>query len=259
MCDNGLSHPHTKIPSQRQGFSSTFCARTAGEFLPVTNEATAVVPNTTDLIVASGDRVLAESLAHYFHAVSDMSVTSIVYDLSRLSNSRHHGRELVLFDVDSTLDELFETVERLKWESSQTGIALLAGRHADIVIEQAVRLKVNAYFSKSRPIDELLEGLRTIAAGKQWYSDEVKSRLEFIPEDGSFRLKTDGKLSSLTPRQLEVLRHLARGLSTKEAAKKLHLSEKAIESHKYRIMNKLDMHDRVELARYAIREGLVLP
>ena len=52
------------------------------------------------------------------------------------------------------------------------------------------------------------------------------------------------------------LRRLARGLAKKEIASLMHLSPKTIESHSSRLMGKLDIHDRVELARYAIREGL---
>lgn len=70
-------------------------------------------------------------------------------------------------------------------------------------------------------------------------------------------MRGESGLSSLTNRQLEVLRHLAVGQSVKEVARQMHLSEKSIDSHKYRIMNKLGIHDRVELARFAIREGLV--
>jgi DNA-binding NarL/FixJ family response regulator len=61
---------------------------------------------------------------------------------------------------------------------------------------------------------------------------------------------------TLTEREIEVLRYLARGLSKKEVASMMHLSPKTIESHSTRLMDKLDIHDRVELARYAIREGL---
>jgi len=54
-----------------------------------------------------------------------------------------------------------------------------------------------------------------------------------------------------------VLRHLAYGLSVKDVARKMHISVKSVDSHKYRIMQSLGIHDRVDLARYAIREGLV--
>lgn len=70
-------------------------------------------------------------------------------------------------------------------------------------------------------------------------------------------MKTQSYLSTLTLRQLQVLRHLVRGESVKEVAATMSLSERAIESHKYRIMQKLGIHDRVELTRFAIREGLM--
>ena len=62
--------------------------------------------------------------------------------------------------------------------------------------------------------------------------------------------------SRLTRREHEVLRYLARGMSKKEVAATMHLSPKTIENHTSNLMSKLDIHDRVELCRYAIREGL---
>ena len=63
--------------------------------------------------------------------------------------------------------------------------------------------------------------------------------------------------SCLTERQLEILCHLALGYSVKEVANILQLSQKSVDCHKSRIMRRLGIHDRVQLARYAIREGLV--
>ena len=57
-------------------------------------------------------------------------------------------------------------------------------------------------------------------------------------------------------RQVEVLRYIARGLSKKEIASLMHVSVKTVEKHTDALMSKLNIHDRVELARYAIREGL---
>ncbi len=69
----------------------------------------------------------------------------------------------------------------------------------------------------------------------------------------------DKSIDCLTARQQEILACLAMGDSVKDAAKKLYLSPKSVEGHKHRIMKKLGIHDRVLLARYAIRQGLILP
>ena len=69
----------------------------------------------------------------------------------------------------------------------------------------------------------------------------------------------DKSISCLTNRQQEILTFLALGDSVKEVARKIHLAPKSAEGHKHRIMKKLGLHDRVLLARYAIRNGLILP
>ena len=68
----------------------------------------------------------------------------------------------------------------------------------------------------------------------------------------------DQSIDCLTNRQQEILACLAMGDSVKEVARKLHLAPKSVEGHKHRIMKKLELHDRVLLARYAIRQGLIL-
>jgi DNA-binding NarL/FixJ family response regulator len=73
------------------------------------------------------------------------------------------------------------------------------------------------------------------------------------------RSRSAACLASLTHQQLEVLRHLARGDSVKEVAQKVALTPRSVEGLKYRIMQQLDLNDRVALARFAIREGLTLP
>lgn len=71
----------------------------------------------------------------------------------------------------------------------------------------------------------------------------------------------DGGISTncLTRRQLEILRFLAMGDSVREVAKKLHLAPKSVEGHKYRIMKRLGIHNRVHLCRFAIRNGVISP
>ncbi|MFG0316057.1 MAG: response regulator transcription factor, partial [Planctomycetota bacterium JB042] len=101
-----------------------------------------------------------------------------------------------------------------------------------------------------------LEAIRRVAAGRVFFSDEVAGRIIAGP-DGVGLGATKTRTGSLTARELEVLRYLAQGLSKKKIAEMLGRSLKTIEGHVQNLMAKLDIHDRVELARYAIREGLV--
>jgi DNA-binding NarL/FixJ family response regulator len=105
----------------------------------------------------------------------------------------------------------------------------------------------------------LAEGVRNVAAGRVHFSPEVMSRL--VVQGNEIRLENPPKsrLRMLSPRERELLRVLAKGVSLKEAAAILGISYKTADKQKASLMAKLDIHDRVELARYAIREGLVEP
>jgi DNA-binding NarL/FixJ family response regulator len=147
-------------------------------------------------------------------------------------------------------------------EAARKGLArvlFLSGYVSDIFVAEAVRARAAGYLLKDAPAGVLLDGIRSVHAGEQCFSEAVRARLHYDPERNYYFERTLGGLDSLTSRQVEILRCLAKGRSVKETARSLHLSEKSVDSHKYRIMNALDIHDRVELARFAIREGLTVP
>ncbi len=129
----------------------------------------------------------------------------------------------------------------------------------DVFLDQTLRVNARGYLLKGERSPQIVHALRTASRGESCFSPEVLERLEYNPAAQRYLVRSNSYLLTLTNRQLEVLRHLARGESVKEVAKAMVLSERAIESHKYRIMQKLGIHDRVELARYAIREGLTVP
>ena len=106
-------------------------------------------------------------------------------------------------------------------------------------------------------IDLLIRSIKRFAAGENCFSQEVQDCLKGDePQAKRYATDLQQKCGSLSKRQLEVLSYLAEGHSTKEVAKLMHLSPKSVDSHKYRIMRRLGIHDRVKLARYAISAGL---
>jgi DNA-binding NarL/FixJ family response regulator len=98
-----------------------------------------------------------------------------------------------------------------------------------------------------------------VASGRVHFSPEVLNRLVIKGDDIKLENPPRSRLSMLSPRERELLRVLARGVSLKDSAAILGISYKTADKQKASLMAKLDIHDRVELARYAIREGLVEP
>jgi DNA-binding NarL/FixJ family response regulator len=167
--------------------------------------------------------------------------------------------DVVLLDVNLPGRGAFDLAEDLVSRRPDLKLIFVTGYLADIYLEQALKLNASGYLMKGEPIHQLAHAIHKAVAGEKTFSQDALERLNYDPDTGRYSVKSKSQLSALTGRQIEVLKHLARGESVKEIAKLMHLSQKSVDSHKYRIMNKLGIHDRVELARFAIREGLSNP
>ena len=117
-------------------------------------------------------------------------------------------------------------------------------------------VKAWGYVTKSQPEDTVLDAIRNVASGVAYFSPEVQGRIVVDNSGPRFARPVVSRASTLTQRELEVLRYLARGMSKKEIAQTVHISVNTVNRHTSSLMNKLNIHDRVELARFAIREGL---
>jgi len=167
--------------------------------------------------------------------------------------------QVVVMDLNLPGRGAFDAVSDLRHDFPTVKVLFLSGFLADVFVTQALRLRVGGYLLKGVPVKTLVDAIQKVAAGQTVYSPEIEERVIFDPALRRYVSQNESDLSTLTARQLEVLRHLARGESVKDIAKQMYLSQKSVDSHKYRIMNKLGIHDRVELARFAIREGLMVP
>ncbi len=105
--------------------------------------------------------------------------------------------------------------------------------------------------------DILVAAIREVGSGGAFFSDEVQTRIVVGPGGPMLANKSKSKLSILTSRERQMLQYIARGLAKKEIAATTDLSVKTVDRHATNLMNKLGIHDRVELTHFAIREGLV--
>lgn len=126
-------------------------------------------------------------------------------------------------------------------------------------ISEALQAGAKGYMVKESASERLLEGLETIGRGEFFLdrsiSCEVVRGLMRLPAREA--MITDEGYDVLTPREQEILRLLAEGLSVKEIAERLSISPKTVENHRSNVMSKLELHSVVELVRYAARLGLI--
>jgi len=164
--------------------------------------------------------------------------------------------DVVLMDIDMPGLSCFDAADRIGKICPAARVIFISAFCHDHYIEQALRVKARGYLTKSEPLSTVVEAVRQVALGKVWFSKEVRARLVADGKNVALGKNTRTRVSTLSTRESEVLGYLARGMSKKEVAQTMHVSIKTIEGHAEKLMSKLGIHDRVALARFAIREGL---
>jgi DNA-binding NarL/FixJ family response regulator len=139
-------------------------------------------------------------------------------------------------------------------------VLVLTTYDLDEYVYDALQAGASGFLLKDTPPDQLAEGIRAVAAGEALLAPTVTRRLiEEFARAGAARRVRPAKLDELTPRELEVLQLLARGLSNAEIAAQLVLSETTVKTHVAHVLSKLDLWDRVQAVVLAYESGLVTP
>lgn len=139
-------------------------------------------------------------------------------------------------------------------------VIILSMHAAESYVLEALKAGAAGYLLKNASAEELARAIRTVARGERYLSPEVSKHVIDLALRGPLPGVTTGAqggLSTLTPRQREVLQLVAEGRSTRDIADRLHVSHKTIEMYRAQIKERLDIHDTPGLVRYAIRVGLV--
>lgn len=167
--------------------------------------------------------------------------------------------DVLVLDVDMPGMDAFDATAHLAQSTPDTRILFLSAYPHDHYIERALEVGARGYLSKSVSPGRVARGIREVARGLTSFSDEIQSRIVVHRSGVRLAGRPTTKASTLSPRESQVLVLIAQGLPRKQIAEDLGLSIKTIEKHTAGLMNKLDIHDRVGLSRFAIREGLIDP
>ncbi len=161
--------------------------------------------------------------------------------------------DIVLMDIEMPQMSGLAVTERLSEELPDTRVVILTMNDNADSIMRMIQAGARGYVLKESPTEELLKAIETVSAGESYFTAEV-ARLalnQFV--EGS----AGGPGSQITDREREVLILIAEGLSNKEIATRLDVGVRTVETHRERIMRKLNIHSVAGLTKYAIASGLV--
>lgn len=202
--------------------------------------------------------VLRDSLARALSAEPEMLVVGGVGTASEALHEVARLRpDVVLVDLNIPDRDGIELLSALHTLYPIARLLVLSGYDDEYRVAEALRAGAQGYLVKTAEVSEVIEGIRAVMRGEAPLSQRIASAVvramrKPIPEGL-------GGLDALTPRERQVLRLLATGQSTREAAAQLTISPKTVETHRVRIYQKLGCRSAVELTRIAVRSGLIEP
>jgi DNA-binding NarL/FixJ family response regulator len=208
------------------------------------------------ILIADDHRIVRSGLRMLIERQPDMEVVAEADD-------GVEARELVLekrpdvavLDVSMPRMTGLQAAGQIRSHAPATRVLLLSMHEDERYFFEGLEAGAAGYVLKRAADTDLIDALRTVADGRTFLSGRTQEALmRQWREDG----RTEPR-DPLTPRELEVVKLIAEAHTNVQIAETLGLAEKTVESHRANVLAKLGMRDRVELARYAIRRGLVEP
>jgi DNA-binding NarL/FixJ family response regulator len=209
------------------------------------------LPNPIRVLVADDHAVVREGLRTFLHLQKGIEVVGEAGDGAQaVAEARRLTPDVVLMDLVMPELDGIEAMRRIRDEQPATRVIVLTSFGDDDKLLAAVRAGAAGYLLKTAGPAEVVRAIRAAHAGEAVIDPKAAGRLL-----GALAA-TEPESHTLTPRELEVLALLCRGLANKRIALELGLSEKTVKAHIGHIFAKLGVTDRTQAALLAVREGL---
>lgn len=212
------------------------------------------------VMLVDDHKLVREALAYLLSVEDDIEIVGVIGDgFDAVDLARRIQPDIVIMDVEMPGINGVEATRRLMAQQPELKVIALSGYVDRHFIDEMLHAGAVGYVSKSASTPELFNALRAVEKNEPYFCPETL--LELMGSMRQIQTKAPADVSSpiLTPREREVLCHLAQGKRSSEIAWQLYIAVSTVDVHRRNIMNKLDLHNVAELTKYAIREGLIEP
>lgn len=208
-------------------------------------------------VLVDDHRLFLAGLADLLSREEDIEITAAVASgLEAVEAAANLNPHVMVMDV--TMPDLngIQATKRILEANPKIRILALSMHSNKRFISEMLKAGAAGYILKESSRDDFLNAIRSVASGETFLSPKITT---IVVAEYVKLLETGGRetLPEISPREMEVLRLLVDGLNTKTIASKLHISKNTVDTHRRRILDKLDCQNVAELTRLAIREGLV--
>ena len=210
--------------------------------------------------------VFRQGLRRVLESEDDLDVTAEVADgLEALRVAKELSPNVLLLDINLPGMNGLQVARSLKDAIVDINIIMLTAYHDDQQVFHAIRAGASAYFPKDVSPRRLIEAIRLVHQGSYVVEDRVLEKpqvgewllAQFEQVEGAEADSLGALLVPLSPREMEILQHIAQGKSNKEIAYDLGISRQTVKNHMTSILRKLAVNDRTQAAIYALRRGWI--
>ncbi len=205
------------------------------------------------LMIADDHTLMREGLKQLFTLMDDIVVVGeAVNGTDVLERLRQQDVDVLLLDMTMPGICGEDLITRIRARHPELGILVLSMHNEPVVVQRALKAGASGYLSKDGDPDTLLAAVRKVANGGRYIDFSIAEKMIF----GVQGAETAASHTSLSDRELQVLRMLAKGKSINEIADQFAISNKTISTHKARLMEKTGFESMADLIRYAINNDL---
>lgn len=206
--------------------------------------------------IADDHAILREGVKLLLEADPDIEVIGQASNgLEAVRVAAEQKPDVMLMDIQMPGVDGIEATERVRRQAPATKVLVLSQIDNEEYLVRVLQAGAMGYVLKQNASEELVAAVHTVQKGHVYMTPSMASRFVQM----YFRKEEEKKDRSkqLTPREQDVLKGIADGLTNRQIADELNVSIKTVQTHRGNIMEKLNLHDRVELVKYALRSGLV--
>ena len=199
------------------------------------------------ILIADDHYIVRMGLIALMNTEPDLEVVAEAADGAQaLELFRKHNPDLALLDMRMPVKNGIETTKEIRSRFPDARVLILTAFDGDEELHNALQAGAQGYVLKSSTGEKLIPAVRAVAAGQRW-----------IPQEVADRLTARNQFEELTPREVQVLQQLARGLANKEIADVLRITEYTVKDHLKSILAKLRVTDRTEAVTAALQRGII--
>jgi DNA-binding NarL/FixJ family response regulator len=211
---------------------------------------------TITVVLSDDHTVFREGLRLLLDAAGDIEVIGEAENGNRaVGETKRLRPDVAIMDIAMPLLNGVEAARKIAKEVPATKVLILSSYNDDQYVQRAIEAGAAGYLMKETATEDLLRAIHEVHNGNPFFSPPIAQRLLKRWNNCGLQPRSTN-IPVLTPRQLEVVRLIAEGFSSKQMAEMLSLSVKTIEKHRQTAMNKLDIHEIATLTRYAVFNGV---